>query len=102
MVQITEKKATVYATVDLNVRAQNNVSAAVLGGIAAGGTITQTGYTSDGWIQIDYQGTTAYVSADFVSEKKPVIVKSMSGTMYATTEVYVRNAQVQTGQSWDH
>ena len=92
VVQITEKSATVYATADLNVRAQNNVSAAVLGGIAAGGTITQTGYTSDGWIQIDYQGTTAYVSADFVSEKKPVIVKSMSGTMYATTEVYVRNA----------
>ena len=92
VVQITEKNATVYATADLNVRAQNNVSAAVLGGIAAGDTITQTGYTSDGWIQIDYQGTTAYVSADFVSEKKPVIVKSMSGTMYATTEVYVRNA----------
>ena len=92
VVQITEKSATVYATADLNVRAQNNVSAAVLGGIAAGGTITQTGYTSDGWIQIDYQGPTAYVSADFVSEKKPVIVKSMSGTMYATTEVYVRNA----------
>lgn len=92
VVQITEKSAKVYATADLNVRAQNNVSAAVLGGIAAGGTITQTGYTSDGWIQIDYQGTTAYVSADFVSEKKPVIVKSMSGTMYATTEVYVRNA----------
>ena len=92
VVQITEKSATVYATADLNVRAQNNVSAAVLGGIAAGGTITQTGYTSDGWIQIDYQGTTAYVSADYVSEKKPVIVKSMSGTMYATTEVYVRNA----------
>ena len=92
VVQITEKSATVYATADLNVRAQNNVSAAVLGGIAAGGTITQTGYTSDGWLQIDYQGTTAYVSADFVSEKKPVIVKSMSGTMYATTEVYVRNA----------
>lgn len=91
VVQITEKNATVYATADLNVRAQNNVSAAVLGGIAAGDTITQTGYTSDGWIQIDYQGTTAYVSADFVSEKKPVIVKSMSGTMYATTEVYVRN-----------
>ena len=92
VVKITEKSATVYATADLNVRAQNNVSAAVLGGIAAGGTIAQTGYTSDGWIQIDYQGTTAYVSADYVSEKKPVIVKSMSGTMYATTEVYVRNA----------
>lgn len=33
VVQITEKNATVYATADLNVRAQNNVSAAVLGGM---------------------------------------------------------------------
>ncbi len=92
VVEITEKKATVYATDDLNVRAQNNVSATVLGGIAAGSEITQLGYTSDGWIQISYQGAIAYVSADFVSEKKPVIVKSMSGIMYATTEVYVRSA----------
>ena len=92
VVQITEKNATVYATADLNVRAQNDISAAVLGGIAEGGTIAQTGCTSDGWIQIDYHGTTAYVSADFVSKDKPVVVKSMSGTMYATTEVYVRNA----------
>lgn len=90
VVEITGKDATVYATADLNVRAQNNVSATVLGGIAAGSAITQTGYTSDGWIRIDYQGTNAYVSADFVSEKKPVIVKAMSGTMYAITEVYVR------------
>ena len=92
VVEITEKNATIYATDDLNVRAQNNVSATVLGGIPAGGEITQTGYTSDGWIQISYQGATAYVSADFVSEKKPMIVKAMSGIMYATTDVYVRSA----------
>lgn len=92
VVEITEKNATIYATDDINVRAQNNVSATVLGGISAGSAITETGYTSDGWIQISYQGATAYVSADFVSEKKPVIVKSMSGTMYATTEVYVRSS----------
>lgn len=91
LVQITEKNATLYATADLNVRAQNNVSSAVLGGIAAGDAIIQTGYTSDGWIQISYQDATAYVSADYVSEKKPVIVKNMSGTMYATTAVYVRS-----------
>lgn len=90
VVKITEKNATVYATDDLNVRAQNNVSSAILGGIEAGSPITQTGFTSDGWIQILYQGAVAYVSADFVSAKKPLIVKSMSGTMYATTEVYVR------------
>lgn len=92
VVEITEKNATIYATDDINVRAQNNVSATVLGGISAGCAITEIGYTSDGWIQISYQGATAYVSADFVSEKKPVIVKSMSGTMYATTEVYVRSS----------
>lgn len=91
LVEITEKYQTVYATADVNVRAQNNVTATVLGGISAGGSMEQTGFTSDGWIQIDYNGTRAYVCADYVSEIKPIIVKSMSGTMYATTDVFVRD-----------
>lgn len=91
VVEITSLDQTVYATDDLNVRAQNNVTAAVLGGIAAGSSIHQIGVTSDGWIQIDFNGTIAYVSGDFVSTIRPVIVKDMSGTMYATTSVYVRD-----------
>lgn len=91
-VRITTASQTVYATADVNVRAQNNVTSTVLGGIPAGDTIQETGYTDDGWIQISYNGTSAYVCGDYVSTTKPVIVKAMSGIMYAVIPVNVRNA----------
>ncbi len=91
IVEVTKEVKTVYATADLNVRAANDVSSAVLGGIPAGGEIRQVGKTSDGWIKIDYNGTPAYVSADYVTDTKPVITTPMSGTMYATTIVNIRD-----------
>ena len=90
-VSITKESRTLYATADLNVRAQNNVTSAVLGGIPAGETMQETGYTQDGWIQISYNGASAYVSGNYVSATKPVIIKAMSGDMYATRQVNVRD-----------
>ncbi len=90
-VKITECIQTLYATNDVNVRAQNNVTAAVLGGIAAGSAMQELGYTDNGWVQIDYNGTTAYVCDSYVSETKPVIVTAMGGTMYAVRPVNVRD-----------
>lgn len=91
-VKITQESRTLYATDDLNVRAQNNVTAAVLGGIPMGESMQETCYTDDGWIQISYNGATAYVSGNYVSSTKPVIVKAMSGDMYAVAQVNVRDA----------
>lgn len=90
-VTITQENRTLYAAADVNVRAQNNVTSTVLGGIAAGDTMQETGYTQDGWIQISYNGASAYVCGDYVSAEKPVIVKAMSGDMYATAQVNVRD-----------
>lgn len=90
-IRITKASQTLYATADLNVRAQNNVTSAVLGGIPAGETMQETGYTEDGWIQISYNDTVAYVSGNYVSTTKPVIIKAMSGDMYATGQVNVRD-----------
>ncbi|MDO4633267.1 MAG: SH3 domain-containing protein [Eubacteriales bacterium] len=91
-IEITKEERTIYATDDLNIRAQNSVTAAVLGGIEAGGTIEQIGYTNDGWIQIRYNDVTAYVYAEYTSQTKPVIVKEMGGSMYATAPVNVRSS----------
>lgn len=91
-VQITAANQTMYAVADVNVRAQNSVTSTVLGGIAAGDSMQETGYTQDGWIQISYNGATAYVCGDYVSSTKPVIVKAMSGDMYAIQQVNVRSA----------
>lgn len=91
-VEITAKNQTVYAAEDVNIRAQNNITSAILGVAGRSTALAQTGYTSDGWIQISYNNAVGYVSADYISETKPVTVADMSGTMYATTTVNIRDA----------
>ena len=90
VVTITPLVRTVYVTTDVNVRAAGNLSAVILGGLYAGSGVTQTGYTSDGWIQIQYNGAPGHVWGDYVSEEKPVFTKDSSGTMYATASLNVR------------
>lgn len=89
---ITPIVQTVYTTDDVNVRAAGNLSAVILGGLNAGSGVTETGYTSDGWIQIQYNGTTGYVWSEYISTKKPVLTKKGSGTMYATAGVNIRES----------
>ena len=90
VVTITPLLRTAYVTADVNVRAAGNLSAAILGGLYAGSGVTQTGYTSDGWVQIQYNEAPGYVWGEYVSDKKPVLTKNSSGTMYATVGVNVR------------
>jgi uncharacterized protein YgiM (DUF1202 family) len=89
---ITALERTIYTTEDVNVRAAGDLTAVILGGLGAGSGVTQTGYTSDGWIQIQYNGAVGYIWGDYVSTKQPVLTQNSSGTMYATTNVNVRQS----------
>ncbi len=89
-VTITTMNRTAYVTEDVNVRAAGSLDAAIIGGYARGSGIAQTGLTSDGWAQIQYNGVTGYIWADYVSAVKPVFVTEKSGIMYATADVNIR------------
>ena len=89
-VTITPLSRTLYVTADVNVRAGGSLDAAVIGGYSAGSGITQTGYTSDGWVQIQYEGGTGYVWGAYTSTEQPVFTKDQYGTMYALADVNVR------------
>lgn len=89
---ITPLVRTVYVTDDVNVRALGSINAAILGGFTAGSGVTQTGYTSDGWIQVQYNEGTGYIWGDYVSTVKPVITRNGSGTMYASADVNIRTS----------
>lgn len=95
---ITPLAQTVYMTADVNVRAAGDLSAVILGGLNAGTGIMETGYTSDGWIQVQYNGAVGYVWGEYVSTKKPVLTKSGSGMMYTTADVNVRSTYSSDGQ----
>lgn len=88
---ITPLMQTVYTTADVNVRAAGDINAVIIGGLCAGTSVTETGYTSDGWIQIQYNGAAGYVSGDYISTTKPVFTKDQTGTMYATAGVNIRD-----------
>jgi uncharacterized protein YgiM (DUF1202 family) len=91
-VTITRLEQTVYATADVNVRAAGDLSAVILGGLTEGSGITETGYTSDGWIQVQYNGAVGYIWGEYISTTQPILTKNTSGTMYATTNVNVRDS----------
>lgn len=94
---ITPLLQTLYTTEDVNVRASGDLNAAILGGLYAGCGVTETGYTSDGWIQIQYNGVTGYIWGEYTSTEEPVLTKSSTGTMYATADVNIRS-----GYSGEH
>ena len=50
---------------DANIRSEAYETASVVGVVTAGSTATQIG-SSDGWVQIDYNGVQGYVKASFV------------------------------------
>lgn len=89
---ITPLERTIYAVTDLNVRAAGDLTAVILGGLPEGSGITQTGYTSDGWIQVQYNGAAGYVWGEYTSTKQPVLTKNSSGIMYALTGVNIRES----------
>ena len=64
----TADGTTLVVTEDCNVRAEASSDADVIGGLAAGTEVVKEGESGD-WIQIDYEGTTAYVHSSLLEEK---------------------------------
>ena len=58
---------TVYALDTVNIRAEANESAAVVGSATVGASFTRTGTTADGWSQVSYNGATAYIKSDYLT-----------------------------------
>ena len=59
---------TLVVTEDCNVRAQASSDGEIIGGLSAGTEVEKKGESGD-WIQIDYDGTEAYVNSSLLTEK---------------------------------
>lgn len=68
---VTAMGGTMYATGDVNVRSGAGTSNSRIGGLSAGSSITVTGSTDNGWIQVNYDGQTGYVAGNYLSWDKP-------------------------------
>lgn len=66
-VNVTKKDGTYVANADVNLRADASADATLISGVASGTQLTSTGVCDNGWIEVTYNGQTAYVSGDYVS-----------------------------------
>ena len=67
----TEVNETVYATGSVNVRQSWSTSSSVVGSLSEGQSVTRTGKGSNGWSRVTFNGSTAYVSSQYLTTEKP-------------------------------
>ena len=70
-VTVSESNKTMYAKEEVNVRSSYSTSSKAIGSLRQDEQITVTGITSNGWTRIKYNGQTAYVSSQFLTDTKP-------------------------------
>ena len=69
-VSFSSVNETVYATASVNVRSSYSTSSSIIGGLDEGQSVTRTGIGDNGWSRISYNGSTAYVSSDYLTKTK--------------------------------
>lgn len=96
----------VTTNVGLNVRSSSDAGSSVLGTLGYGQQVKVTGLvkngsTDTGWYQISYNGGTGYVSAQYLSDKKPggVSQQENQGQTEAQSQAESHSAEQQTNQT---
>lgn len=79
------------ATTDVNVRTSPDTNGEVVAVLSAGDTVTQRGAEQDGWLPIIYNGTNAWVQAQYVSSTTVITSGTAVGTATTTADAYVRS-----------
>ncbi|WP_161971564.1 SH3 domain-containing protein [Acidipropionibacterium jensenii] len=69
----------VYATSWVRVRAGASTSSAILGTLQAGNHVGTRGASVNGWTPVNYQGTNAWISSDYLSRTKPATSTGSNG-----------------------
>lgn len=83
------------ATAGVNIRSGPGTNYRIIGGLAAGQRITAIGQPQNGWVKVQFDGSTAYVSAEYLDLKSgsttagPATIYT-KGTKIATAPLNVR------------
>ncbi len=88
----------VVATTAVNIRSGPSTSNRVLGVLYPGFSVAQTGPVKDGWVQVNYNGSTAYIAAQYLrgvsKESSPETpagaTTGQAGQLYTTAALNVR------------
>lgn len=70
---VTALSQTIYSTGTVNIRSGAGTEFAVIGTAGKDMPLAQTGICDNGWVQINWNGVTCYLSQDYVTETPPAI-----------------------------
>ena len=73
---ITQEEGTLYANTSVNVRELPNANATRLGALSYGQEIQKTGVCDNGWTQVNFNGSTAYVNSKYLQDSKPEVIET--------------------------
>lgn len=78
---VIDEKGIVYATGTVNIRELPTKNSNKLGVLNYSNSIEKTGICDNGWIRVLYNGNTAYISGNYLSNTKPEPVQQYSGVI---------------------
>lgn len=82
---VSEVDETVYVTASaLNVRSGPDTDYDKVGKLSNRASIRRTGITDNGWSRVDYNGTVAYVSSQYVTTEEPAAAPAVVATTGST------------------
>lgn len=100
--EVSKEVVTRYTTANLNVRAGSNTQSSIRG-VLSTGTEVSGSYTNNGWFQIEYNGETAFVSENYLTEKKveeAVVEETAAAVSSSTMEAIIADAKAQVGKRY--
>lgn len=100
---VTDTSKTLYAATALNIREKPSTDYGIIGTYAFGDKITVTGECDNGWMRVDYNGTTGYSSGSLMSETVPeydVLNPPAEGTQSTKPTEETQNTQTTESKEW--
>lgn len=97
-VSIKAVDETVWATADVNVRADSSTDAKKVGTLKKGKKITRTGVLSNGWSRVKYDNQDCYIASSYLTLKDPAAKKETKATKTETkaTETKATESKTET------
>lgn len=68
---VSAAEETVYATEDVNIRAEPNIDCDIISVLEQGEAIIRIGETDDGWSEVAYSGTLCYINSYYLTSALP-------------------------------
>ena len=91
----TPAVGTVYALDTVNIRKEPDAESPILGKLSRNRSITRSSTGDNGWSVVEYEGTKAYISSQYLTENKP----ASPGELSETGESFAASLKASEGRS---